>query len=116
MIATQVRRDRTRKTGSLGRIERQRAEIGPFDWLKADPLLKVNLTFEIAHYHAPNPPSQQSGVVIIGSNGSWNCEKPASEQDNTSRHPLFYQNHDYNEYICISQVSKTPTTVHLCDG
>jgi hypothetical protein len=43
MIATQVRRDRTRKTGSLGRIERQRAEIGLSDWPMANLLLENTL-------------------------------------------------------------------------
>jgi hypothetical protein len=104
MIATQVRRDRTRKTGSLGRIERQRAEIGPFDWSKANLLQEVDLTFEAAHYyHAPIPPLQQIWVVIIGSNGPWNCEMPASEQDAMSRHLLFYQTEESDEYICISR-------------
>jgi hypothetical protein len=71
MIVTQVRRDRTRKTGSLGRIERQRAEIGPSDWLIANLLLELNLTFEITYHREPIPPCpphQQVEIVITSSN------------------------------------------------
>jgi hypothetical protein len=108
---SQVRRDRTRKTGSLGRIERQRAEIGPFDWLMPNLLLGLNCASIFGdHVHvAPVPLHQQVDMVIIGLYGLRYCEMLPGEQDTMSReHHLLCQidkDDEYYEYIVASHQS-----------